>query len=191
MTQTSKKTTHASPKLAASKLATEATENVVKIGGKAVKDFMSTSAQEAQKAQEKVFALSREGAENFAKSADVVTKALYEVVELSRDSVETCIECANLSAALAKDVSTELFESTNKAFSDNVELSKDLFACRTLSDMFELQNRLIKSSVDNFFNQSVKLSGMMFEYSSEALEPINEHFAQSADQLTKILSGNK
>ena len=203
MTQSSKKvSTHPSAKLAseATQKAARTTfaavessrnsaETVVKIGGKALKDFMATSAEEAQKAQEKVFALGREGAENIAKSADAVTKALSETVELSREGVEACIECANLSASLVKDVSSELFESTNKAFSDNVELSKDLFACRTLSDMFDLQNRIVKNSIDQFFNQSLKLSSMVFEYSNEALEPINEHFAQTAEQLTKTLSG--
>ena len=208
MTQATKKTSAgSSPKLAASKLASDAThkaarttlaavestrnsaENVVKIGGKAVKDFMATSAEEAQKAQEKVFAIGREGAEHLAKGADAVSKALSEAVELSRDGVEGFIESANLTASLAKDVSAELVETANKSFSDTVELSKDFFAVRTLSDLFDLQNRVIKNSIDNFFNQTVKLSGMVFEYSTEALEPINERFAQTAEHLTRTLAG--
>ena len=163
-------------------------ENVVKIGSKAVKEFMNTSTGEAQKAQEKVMAIGREGAEHFAKSADAVTKVLYEAVAMSRDNVETCIECGNMSAALAKDVSTEVFDATNKAFSDNMEMSKELFGCRTLNDMFDVQNRMVKNTIDNFFNQSVKLSGMMFEYTTEALEPINERVAQAANTLSKVLA---
>lgn len=163
-------------------------ENVVKIGGKAVKEFMATSADEAQKAQEKVFEMGREGAENFAKSADAVTKALYEAISLSRDNIETAIECGNMTASLAKDVSSEVFEYANKAFSDNVELSKEAFACRTINDMFELQNRLVKNTIDNFFNQSVKLSGMVFEYTTEALEPINERVAQATEKFSKNLA---
>jgi len=163
-------------------------ENVVKMGGKAVKDFMNSSAGEAQKAQEKVFAIGREGAAHISKSADAVTKALYEAVTLSRDSVETCIECGNISASLAKDVSTELFESANQTFSDNIELSKEALNCRTFNDVFELQNRLVRSAIDNFFNQSVKLSGMMFEYTTEALEPINERVAEATDKINKVLA---
>jgi phasin family protein len=153
-----------------------------------VKEFIATSADEAQKAQEKAFAIGREHAENFAKSADAVTKALYETIAMGRDNIETAIECGNMTAALAKDVSSEVFEYANKAFSDNVELSKDFFACRTINDMFELQNRLVKSSIDNFFNQSVKLSGMVFEYTTEALEPINERVAQATEQFSKSLA---
>ena len=163
-------------------------ENVVKIGGKAVKDFIATSADEAAKAQEKVFAMGREGAEQIAKGADAVTKVLYETIAIGRDSVETAIECGNMTAALAKDMSSELFEAANKGFSDGLEMSKEFFTCRTLNDMFELQNRAVKSTIDNFFNQSVKLSGMMFEYTTEALEPINERVAQASEQLNKVLT---
>jgi len=203
MTQPSKKTSSAQPsaKLAstvankASKstlTAVESTrhsaENVVKIGGKAVKDFMATSADEAQKAQEKAFALGREGAEHIAKSADAVTKVMYETIAISRDNIETCIECGNMTAALAKDVSSEVFEAANKAFSDNIEVSKEFFACRTINDMFELQNRIVKNTIDNFFNESVKISGMVFEYTTEALEPINERVAEATEKFSKALS---
>jgi phasin family protein len=203
MTQTSKKTSPAHPtaKLA-SNVANKAAkntftavessrssaENVVKIGGKAVKDFMSSSADEAQKAQEKVFAIGREGAEQFAKSADAATKVLYEAISISRENIETGIEVGNMTAALAKDVSSEVFEAANRAFSDNLEASKEFFACRTFNDMFELQNRIVKNNIDNFFNESVKLSGMVFEYTTEALEPINERVAQATDQLSKVMA---
>lgn len=163
-------------------------ENVVKIGGKAVQEFIASSAGEAQKAQEKAFAMGREGAEQIAKSADVVTKAMYEAVSISRDNLETCLECGNTTAALAKDLSSEMFEFANKAMTEQMEMSKEFFACRTINDMFELQNRLFKSAVDNFFNESVKLSGMVFEATTEALEPLNERVAQATEQFNKALA---
>jgi phasin family protein len=163
-------------------------ENVVKIGGTAVKEFLATSTGEAEKVREKAFAMGREGAEHLAKSADAVTKALYDGIGMSRDNVETCIECGNMAAAMVKDVSSEVFDYANKSFSDNIELSKEFFACRTINDMFELQNRIAKSAIDNFFNRSVKLSGMVFEYTTEALEPINERVAQATEQFSKSLA---
>jgi phasin family protein len=163
-------------------------ENVVKIGTNAVKEFFSTSAEEAQKAHEKAFAMSRENAEHLTKSADTITKALYEAIAVSRDNIEACIECGNVTASLAKDISAEAIETANKAFSDNVELSKEVFACRTINDMMELQSKIVKGAIDQFFNQSVKLSGKIFEYSSEAMEPINERVAQASEQLSKVLA---
>lgn len=163
-------------------------ENVVKIGGKAVKEFISTSASEAQKAHEKAFAIGREGAETIAKSADAVTKALYETIGMSRDGIETCIECGNMTAELASDLSREAFDYANRTFSEQLDLSKDFFACRTLNDMFDLQNRIVKSSIDSFFAESTKLSERLFDYTTEALEPINERVAQATEQFSKTLA---
>ncbi len=162
-------------------------ENVVKIGSRAAKDFLSQSAGEAQKAQDKILSMSREGAEQLAKSADAVTKAMYDTISTSRDNIEAAVECSNVAAALAKDVSSELMEYANKGFTDSVELSKEFFACRTINDMMELQNRAMKSAMDNAFAQTTRLSSLIFEYSSEALEPINERVAQATEQLSKTL----
>jgi hypothetical protein len=163
-------------------------ENVVKLSSKAMKEFMVTSADETQKAQEKAFAMGRESAENFAKSADAVTKMMHEMVGMSRDNIETCVECGNMAAAMAKDATSEMFDSANQAFSDTMEMSREIFTCRTVNDVVELQNRLMRSTIDNFFNQSMKLSDMMFEYTTEALEPLNERVAEVTEQFSKALA---
>ena len=162
-------------------------ENVVKIGSRAAKDFLQNSAGEAQKAQDKILSMSRDGAAQFAKSADAVSKALYETIGTSRDNIEAAVECGNVAAALAKDVSTELFEYANKGFTETVEVSKELFSCRTINDLMELQTRVMKSAMDSAFAQSSRLSNLLFEYSAEALEPINERVSQATEQFSKTL----
>lgn len=163
-------------------------ENVARISSTAVKDLLANGASEAQKAQEKAFEMGRESAKHITKSADVITKSLYEAIAISRDNVEAMVECGNLTASLAQDMSNEMLEYANRSFSDGVELSRDVFACRTINDMVDLQNRIIKSSLDSFFNQSSKMSSMIFEYSNEALEPINERVSQASEQMSKVLS---
>ena len=163
-------------------------ENVVRMSSTAMKDFISSSAGEAQKAHEKAFAFSREGAENMAKSMESMSHFMSEMVAMSRDNIETCIECGNMAASMAKDISSDAFEGANKAFSDSVEVSREFFACRTFNDMFELQNRIGKNAMDNFFNHSMKFSNKFFEYSSDALEPINERVSQATEQLNKAFS---
>lgn len=172
---------------AASNSMRQSAEKVVKIGNEAVKDFFTSSADEAQKAQEKIYSISRESADNLAKSADVMNKMMYEAIAASRDNIEACIECGNIGAAMAKDMSSEMFESANRAFSDNVEMTKELFACRTINDMMEMSNRNLRQFCDNFFSQSTKMSGMMFEYASEAMEPVNERVAEISNQFGKVM----
>lgn len=163
-------------------------ESVVKISSAAVKDLLANGASEAQKAQEKAFEIGRESAQQISKSADAVTKSLYEAISISRDNVEAMVECGNLTASLAKDLSNELVEYANKAFSDNVEISKNAFSCRTINDVVELQSKIVRNSIDSFFNQSSKITNMMFEYGAEAFEPINERVAQTTEQLSKVIA---
>lgn len=168
--------------------ASTSAENVVKMSSAAVKDIVANGAQDVQKAREQVFAITRESSEHFVKTADTASKALYETIAICRDNMEALVECGNLTAAFAKDMSNELVESSNQAFSDNLEMTKEFFACRTLNDMLDLQNRMFKSSMDNFFTQSMNLSNMMFEYTTEALEPINERMTEASEKLSKTLA---
>lgn len=173
---------------AAAQATRESAENVVRIGSRAAQDFLQNSAGEAQKAQEKIFALGKEGADKFAKSADAVTKAMYESIAASRENVDAVVECANVAAALAQEVSSEAFEFANKSFTESVEISKDFFACRTINDMIELQNRVLRNAMDTAFAQTNRISSLVFEYSNEALEPLNERVAHASEQFSKALS---
>jgi phasin family protein len=188
-TQPAKKSnTQSSAKSSASKAAESTSENVVKIGSAAVKELLANGANEAQKVREKAMEISRESADKLAKSADVISKSACEVAGLSRGNMEAAVECGNLTASFAKDLSSEIFEYTNKAFSDNLEISKEIFSCRTITEMAELQNRIIKNSLHNFLNETGKIAGMLFEYSQEAFEPINERISEATEQLNKTIA---
>jgi hypothetical protein len=126
---------------------------------------------EVKNAKRKVSTIGQENTEQFAESADMVSNMLNDTIEMSRATLETCMECGNRTAALVQDVKSEVSDYANKTFSDAMATSKDFLACRTLNDMFELQGRIITYAVDSCFNQSSKLSGMMFEYASEILKP--------------------
>jgi len=192
----SNRKSHASAKLASAAKrqaafgadsARQSAEKVVRLGNDAVKGFLSTGADEAQKAQEKLFSISRDGAEKLAKSADASTKVMYEAIAASRDNIEAAIECGNITAALAKDLSSEIFENANQTFSTGIETTKELFACRTINDMMELNNRLFRQASESFFNQSAKISDRVFEYANQAVEPINERVTQASQQISKAL----
>lgn len=163
-------------------------EKVVHIGSTAMKDFIATSAQEAQKVQDKALEISRESTEQFAKSADNVGRIFQELAALSRETAETCIECNNLGASFARDFGSESFDSVNRTLSEGLELSKGFLGCRTFNDVFDLQNRFFQQSLDSFFGQSSRLSNMLFEFGTQAMEPINERVASNTEKLQKVLA---
>jgi hypothetical protein len=188
MSQPKKSSPQPSAKLASQPEGRSQAENVVRMSNVAMKDFISNSAGEAQKAQDKMMAMSRDGAEQLAKSADACAKLAYESVAIARDNIEACMECSSLASAMAQEMSAECFESASRGFSDCMEMSKELMACRTFNDMFDWQNRAVKNCMENFFNQCNKMSGMAFEYASEAMEPINQRMSQTSEQIGKAFA---
>lgn len=163
-------------------------ESVMRYGAEAMKEFMSAGAEEAQKAQEKAFAIGRESAENIARTADAATKTINETISMSRENVEAVVECGNIVVNIGKSITNEAYNFANNLFSDNVEMSKEMFSCRTVNELFDLYSKMIRINVDSVFNESVRMSELMFQFATEAAEPINERIADTTDRFSKALA---
>jgi phasin family protein len=165
-----------------------AAQNVVNIGAGAMRDMLSSGSGEAQKAQEKMWEMSRESMENFARGCDMFSKMCMEMMNISRGNMEAMIESCTITSNIAKGMTTEMSEMCNKSFSDCVEMSKEAFSCRTINDVVELQNKAVKQALDTCFNETNKICGMAFECASDALEPINERVSEASEQMCKVMA---
>jgi hypothetical protein len=145
-------------------------------------------ALQPSKAGEKVFAYGKDSADQLQKSAAATTRAMTEATELSRENAEAAMECGNMAVTISKSVSSELINYANHAFAQNVELSKQIFNCRTLNDMFDLSSKFVKSNLDGFFNESMKVSELAFQGANELAEPVNERISKSTERLVKAVA---
>lgn len=176
---------NASVKSASSSVKPEA---VVKYSADAVRGLLTNGAAEAKKAKDQMLHMSKESAAQLAKSADAATRSMNEILSLGKENMDACVECSNIAVGASKSISAELINFANKSFSQNVELSKELFGCRTLNDMFDLQSKMLKANLDGFFSQSVKVSEMAFRCASEVSEPLNERVTETTERMTKTWS---
>lgn len=141
----------------------------------------------AEATAEKMRDFTRESAAQATKAASDATRAMNEASELARENAEAFVECNNIAIAVSKEIGAELISYTNKTFSQNVELGKQLLSCRTLNDMFDLSTKIMKSNLDGFFSESVRLSEKLFQLGNDVAEPMNERFSDTSDRLTKSL----
>jgi hypothetical protein len=146
------------------------------------------TAFQPHKTGEHVFAFSKDSAEQLQKSAAATTRAVNEATELSRENAEAAMECGNMAVTISKSVTSELINYANHAFAQNVELSKQIFNCRTLNDMFDLSSKFVKSNLDGFFNESMKVSELAFQGANELAEPMNERISKSTERLVKAVA---
>jgi len=177
-----KKTAQTKP--AAKATSTSSTSKVYAMSNTAKKSS-SKSAFGGFKSTDHVLSFGKDGAAQFAKTTDAATRAFNESVAQGKEGIEAFIASSNVTADMARNFLSESFRFANESFSDNVEISKDLFNCRTINDMFDIQNRMMRSNMDHFFNQSVKVSEMFFQFVSEATEPLNETAAKAGDRFNK------
>lgn len=141
----------------------------------------------AEEAAEKMRDFSRESAAQATRMAGDATRAMTEAGELARENAEAFVECNNIAIAVSKEIGAELISYTNRTFSQNVELGKQLFACRTLNDMFDLSSKFMKTNFDGFFSETVRLSEKLFQLGNDVAEPLNERFSDSSERMSRAI----
>jgi hypothetical protein len=139
-------------------------------------------------AQEKLSSFARESAEHIAKSTGNANRAIGEAMELSRENTEAAVEVTNVAVTVSKELAAELIGYMNKCFAQNVELSKQVLSCRTLNDMFDLSSRIMKTNLDGFFSESVRMSEKLFQCATDVSEPLNERLSATTERLTKAMA---
>lgn len=162
-----------------------ATEQMMKYGSDFMSQMFAAAPSELNGAASKAKQVAREGADQVSRSANKATKSIGDVAELGRETSETIVECGNIAIAASKQLGAEVTGYINRTFANNVELSKEVLTCRTLNDMFDLNNKFVKSNLDAFFTESVKLSELMFQAASDVTEPLNERISETTDRLSK------
>ena len=156
--------------------------NMFKSAAPAMKGF------DASAAQEKMNNFARESAEQLSKTTSGASRALNEAMELSRENTQAAVEVTNVAVSVSKELGAEIMAYMNKLFSQNVEMSKQVLACRTLNDMFDLSNRIMKTNLDGFFSESVKVSEMIFQCATDVSEPLNERVSATTHRMTKAMA---
>lgn len=139
-------------------------------------------------AQEKFSSFTRSGAEQMGKSFSGFNRTMNEAMDLARENGEVMMEVTNIAVSVSKELGAEFVTYMNKLFSQNVELSKQVLSCRTLNDMFDLSSRVMKTNLDGFFSESVKMSEMLFQCATDVSEPLNERMSETTERMTRAMA---
>lgn len=142
----------------------------------------------SEAAAEKMRDFTRETAAHATKTASDMNRAMSDASELVRENAEAMAECSNVTIAVSKEIGAELISYTNRTFSQNVELGKQLLTCRTLNDMFDLSSKFMKTNLDSFFSETVRLSEKLFQLGNDVAEPLNDRISETSDRMSRMLA---
>lgn len=123
---------------------------------------------------------------SFSNAADNANRSVSEIMSISTEQLQSISETNSAIANMAKDLSQEVVQSANSIFADHVELSKAMLACRNVDDVLELQGKASQAALDNFFQETLRLSQLTFKYASEIAEPIQQRFTHAGTRLSKL-----
>lgn len=126
--------------------------------------------------------------EQMSKSSANATRAANEMMSLARENFQVMIDVTNIAVSVSKELGAEWVSYLNRSFAQNTELSKQALTCRTLNDLFDLGARVMKSNLDAFFTESVKMSEKLFQCATDVSEPLNERMSETTERMTKAMA---
>ncbi len=122
---------------------------------------------------------------NFGKNMDSASRSISEAMSMSTESMQMLAESSTSFAEMARKISEELTQLANDTFTGQVELSKEMLQCRNVNDLIELQSKAAQQTMEKLYEESVRLSDMVFKTASEISEPIQQRATKAAERLTK------
>jgi hypothetical protein len=175
---------------AAARKAKDNMDELISQSTKVVEEVLSSSAKEAKKAQETALEIGRESFENLTKSADAALKNLGSFADIGKETADAAVESATLAGEVTQSISSEIADMTNSLIAEQFKAVEKFLACKTVTDIFNLQTSYLKNNVDNVFSRALKLAELSLEYSNAA-EPLNESAARAGEKIAKAFSTKK
>lgn len=184
-----KKTAEAAkPKLSAIESNVRTADQFAHAGAETAKDFIANGADRAREQQEEVLAFSRDYLKNWTQSADQTSEALHKAFTLGQEHIDAAVESGKIASDLGKDFHEQLVKEVNELFAENVESAKELLACRTVQDYFDVQQRTWQSNFGHLVNQSTRWTDLWFRLTTDASEPLNNQTSKAASHFKNNLA---
>ncbi len=137
--------------------------------------------------QEQASEWSEKAAKDISKSADSAMKGWNESFAFNKDNMDAISESATIASKLSQKISSEISDLANDMIAGNMKAAEAFLACKTVTDFFNLQNKLMANGFDKSLNQSFRVLELMMDY-TKAAEPLTERAQEAAEKITKSLS---
>ncbi|MEM7212145.1 MAG: phasin family protein [Pseudomonadota bacterium] len=110
-----------------------------------------------------------------------LSKGFEDASSFGQDNVEAVVASGKAFAKAAEELNAEMMAYSKKSYEDSMAAAKELSGVKSVSDFFEMQTTLAKSSFEGFVSQATKMNEMYSAAAKEAFEPLNARFTAAAD----------
>ncbi|MCD6034587.1 MAG: hypothetical protein K0R63_328 [Rickettsiales bacterium] len=142
---------------------------------------------EAQKAQEKIFALQHESAASFAKFAQNAAELSNNSIKLLQENINALLETGNAAAKQADTLSKSVSSFFEKSVNEANRTSKALSSCKTPNEAVRIQNEATRSDVKRAIETAIAVTNSTAAFTNGVIDPLNRRVQKSLRTLTEAV----
>ena len=110
-----------------------------------------------------------------------MSKGIEDATQFGQDNVEAMVASSKVVAKAAEEMNAEIMAFSKKAYEDSMAAAKEFGTVKSVSEYFEMQTSLAKTSFEGFVAEATKLNEMYAAAAKDAFAPINARFTAAAD----------
>lgn len=121
-----------------------------------------------------------------ARTQDAVaksTKAMEEMNAFAKGNVEALVESSKIAAKGAEEIAKYSAEYGRKVIADTTENAKKFAAVKSPTEFFQLQNELVKSSIDAMVSETSKFTENYLKLMGDVTQPISNRVAVAVEKV--------
>ena len=112
-----------------------------------------------------------------------MSQGFEDASKFGQDNVEAVVASSKVIAKAAEEMNAEIVAYSKKNYEDGMAAAKELGAVKSVSEFFEMQTSLAKTSFEGFVAEATKLNEMYAAAAKDAFAPINARFTAAADMV--------
>jgi phasin family protein len=148
--------------------------------------FPQTDTQESQMSKstaKKTEQITIEAQKTMEEGVETMTKSIETATSFGQENVEAVVASSKIATKAAETMGAEIAAYSKKAYEDSMAAAKELTSCKSVSDFFEKQTEISKTSIEGFVAEATKLNDMYAAAAKETFAPLNARITAAVETV--------
>lgn len=142
----------------------------------------------AEQARTGFEAIVKNGQQQMADAQERFVSSVNEYAGFSKANVEAALKAGNVVYKAAEVASREVAGFAQSQVEKNLDAGKAMMTAKSVQQLVEMQNALVKGNMDALYAQSIKLSQMSVSIANEAFAPIGARMNAVVEKFARPLA---
>ncbi len=168
--------------------ATETATAAMNAGKETLESAVKVGVEAASKNYEQAVTATKEQVEAAVKAGEDFFKGFEGVTAFGKDNLNAFMATSTLLAEGMRDLNKAWFDLAQDSLERNTVATKAVLECKSVNDLADVQNDLMKKNIDKAVAEGRKISDMSMKLAEEASAPLNSRVAAAMEKVTKPLA---